>query len=146
MRDRLVRRHPFSLEGCSRLIADAVGALGDLVRAGDVATVNSATTLLLATDVSDSVRASALFHRSIALALSNDGDGALGAAREARRLDPERAATWLGLLVELALRHAEVVPLSQALTAGDRSYTPRRLASSSAACAASRNHGGSNGR
>ncbi len=53
----------------------------------------------------------------MALALTNEPDAALQAVSRARRLDPGQVTNWLGLLVELAARHPEVLPLSQSLIA-----------------------------
>ncbi len=89
--------------------------LKEFTRTGDVASLDALTTLALNVQASDAVYAWAWFHKGVALALVNEPDAALQAVSHARRLDPDQVMIWLGLLVELAARHPEVLPLSQTL-------------------------------
>ncbi len=95
----------------------APGLLSDLARVGDVATLDALATLARFVKSTDAVHASAWFYKAIALVLKNDPDEALDAGAEARRIDPQQVATWLGLLVELATHHPGLVLLSKALLA-----------------------------
>jgi hypothetical protein len=93
----------------------APALLDDLARSKDIAALDPLTTLVLNIETTDPVQAAAWFHRAIAFAADNQPDKASDAVYHARRLDPQQVPAWLGLLVALAPRHPEVVPLSQAL-------------------------------
>lgn len=91
----------------------APARLAELARTGDFAALAPLTLTL--TQLPEPIRATTWFHRAIALAVNGKPQDALNAVQEARRLDPEQVTAWLGLLVELAAGHPEVLPISQAL-------------------------------
>src|SRR6266545_3542961 len=89
--------------------------LAELARADERPALDAMATLAAIAGVTDAEQASGWFHKAIALALAEDHQAALNAARHARRLDASQITTWLALLVELAGRHPNVIPLTQAL-------------------------------
>ncbi len=106
-----------------RALADpeAIPALlGELARDDDIPSLEALASLAVSAKVSAEIRSSALFHRGIVLAISNTPEEAAEAVREALRLDTGQVARWLALLVELAPRNPEVLPLARELS-GDES-------------------------
>jgi hypothetical protein len=89
--------------------------LTDLARADALPALDAMATLAIEVDASAAVHASGWFHKAIALTVAGDPQAASDAARHARQLDASRVAAWLGLLVELAPRHPDVVQLTHAL-------------------------------
>jgi hypothetical protein len=98
--------------------------LTDLARSDAFAALDAMATLATVIDVGDAEQASGWFHKAVALAVANDPQLAIDAARRARRLDADQVATWLGLLVELAPRHPSIVSITQALAETPRPSTP----------------------
>jgi tetratricopeptide (TPR) repeat protein len=89
--------------------------LTDLARTDEMVALDAMANLATVVDVGDAEQASGWFHKAIALAVAGDPQAALEAARRARRLDPDQATGWLGLLVELVPHHTSLIPVSQAL-------------------------------
>jgi tetratricopeptide (TPR) repeat protein len=89
--------------------------LADLARANALSALHAMATLAIAVDASAAVHASGSFYRAITLASANNPQDAVDEVRHARQLDPSQVTMWLGLLVELAPQHPDVIQLTRAL-------------------------------